>query len=1082
MGSITEYLNECRETNANLHTTERSYYPAVQDLLEARVSAAAKIHSELMIHRTDQPDLGIYEAGIPLVFLEVKKPGESRESLLGLEQAERYARVVSGYVIVTNLNDFILARLENEKLVEQMSVRLFEGEISDQSKPAVAKEAESKLDALLSAGCAERRVIVEPLEVAQLLALHARALMRSLPHNALKATQESFKKWLSVDLEDHFLTSTAVQAIAYGMFSTWIESDEPEKFEWRDTRDELPVGILAEIVYGVLNPTVIRHGNVRFILEGMAGLLRRAKRDQLASQFDDKAIEYFYEPFLREFDADLRDRMGVWYTPREIAAYQVARCDEHLKSSFGLDNGLGDETALVLDPACGTGTYLAETYDRLHKQFIDQGNTRDEAAALLSRAARIRVIGFEIMPAALMIADLHLRRLLRTYGVSLSSDERPAVYLTNSLTGWGTDSGTEQMSLQWPGATEEIEAANRYKKTEPILIVIGNPPYQGYSQASAEEKKLLEPWTRPLREKWGMVKHRMNDPYLSFWAMAVKRIAAMTNKGVVSFITNRKWLAGRSYPEMRASVLADFDEVYVDDLGGDSRADGPQGADESIFKTGTAPGVRVGTAIVTAVRTDEHSDAQEDTSLRYRRLAGTARTKRVQLTAYRDRDIDQDMQLTETSEAMRWRFTGRRGSDDWSTLDEYFEFFVSGVQPVREAALADHNREALAQRMAAYFNEDITWSELISSHPEFDVPPASSDTPEKLRKRLKARLELEEMREALLKRNKATNQIGHDPNRIVECLWRPLETRWLYWESDGQIFNRPRPELIPYDKIDGQRYLVAPQTPRVLSASRPLVSQVVPTFDVMNPNARALPLWSPPSHDGRSSSHDGNCDSELDLDHKDATAPARIPNVSQRWLTAARDAGLDESDEDLADLIFHAICGVVASPKWLASQPAQQDDFASVPLPSEPEELRAAAETGKKYAALVDPTVSVDGVTHGTLRHSVRGVGAADTPSEDPVKLTQGRSRQYGGEYSNGALLWNETEGWRNFTKAIHEFELGGFRPISKHLSYFVKQKLTSDDRLRITYMARRIVAIQELGPEADAHFDNATRAPLEAS
>lgn len=1082
MGSISEYLDECRETNANLHTTERSYYPALQSLLDGRVGSATRIHSELMIHRTDKPDLGIYEAGIPLVFLEVKRPGESRESLLGLEQAKRYARVVSGYVVVTNLNDFILAKLEGEGLVEQMSVRLFEGEIPDQEKPVIAQEADNKLEALLHAACAERRVIVEPLEVAQLLALHARALMRSLPDNALKATQESFKKWLSVDLEDHFLTSTAVQAIAYGMFSTWIESDEAERFEWRDTRDELPVGILAEIVYGVLTPTIIRHGNVRFILEGMAGLLRRTDRDLVARQFDDKAIEYFYEPFLREFDTDLRDRMGVWYTPREIAAYQVARCDEHLKSAFGLEGGLADESALVLDPACGTGTYLAETYDRLHKQFTGQGNTPGQAAALLSRAARTRIIGFEIMPAALMIADLHLRRMLRNYGVSLSSDERPAVFLTNSLTGWDKDSGTEQMSLQWPGATEEIEAANKYKKTEPILVVLGNPPYEGFSQVSAEEKKLLEPWTKPLRDKWGIVKHRMNDPYLSFWAMAVKRIAAMTRKGVVSFITNRKWLAGRSYPEMRSCVLADFDEVYVDDLGGDSRSDGLAGADESIFRTSTASGVRVGTAIVTAVRTEQHSDLQHDTSLSYRRLPGTARTKRNQLTAYQTGAINQDMQITETSEATRWRFTGSVESDDWPSLDEYFEFFISGVQPVREAALADHDREALIERMESYFDKNIEWDELTKRHPEFDAPRPLSDTPEKLRVRLKKQLALQEMRDALLDRNAAIKQTGHDPDRVVRCLWRPLETRWLYWEGDGRIFHRPRPELIPYSKVDGQKYLVAPQAPRRLSAVRPLVSAVVPTFAAMDPDARAIPLWSPPSHDGRSSSPGGNCDSELDLDHRDASVPARVPNISQRWLTAARDAGLVGTDEEIADIIFHAICGVVASPKWLASQPAQQDGFSTVPVPSDPDELRAAAETGRMYAALVDPTVTVDGVTQGSLRASVRGVGVADTPSEDPVELTLGRAHQYGGEHSNDVLLWNEKEGWRNLSKEIHEFELGGFHPISKHLSYLVKQKLTSDDRLRITYMARRIVAIQELGPEADTHLDNASKSPLEAS
>ena len=98
--------------------------------------------------------------------------------------------------------------------------------------------------------------------------------------------------------------------------------------------------------------------------------------------------------------------------------------------------------------------------------------------------------------------------------------------------------------------------------------MLGNPPYQGYSSTPTDdERALVEPWTAPLWADWGIRKHRMNDLYIRFWAAARFRIAHLTKTGVVTFITNRKWLAGRSYPAMREGILGDFDRIIVDDLG-----------------------------------------------------------------------------------------------------------------------------------------------------------------------------------------------------------------------------------------------------------------------------------------------------------------------------------------------------------------------------------------------------------------------------------------------------------------------------------------------------------------------------------
>ena len=205
----------------------------------------------------------------------------------------------------------------------------------------------------------------------------------------------------------------------------------------------------------------------------------------------------------------------------------------------------------------------------------------------------------------------------------------------------------------------------------------------------------------------------------------------------------------------------------------------------------------------------------------------------------------------------------------------------------------------------------------------------------------------------------------------------------------------------------------------------------------------------------------------------------RGPNVAADWIRAARDAGVPGDDDAVADAVFHALCGVAASDAWLESQPVEYDDFPTVPLPADAAALAAAAETGRRYATLVDPCVEVDGVTRGTLRESLRGIAEADPCDADPV-LEYGTETRSGGRAAGDDLLWGPTGGWRNMGGAASEFTLGGYNPIRKHLSYFVGKRLTFDDRRRVTAMARRIAAIRELTREADAHFRAAEAAPLE--
>ena len=135
MGDIKSYRDRCTEICRAKGTTERSYYPAIEALIEGRIGSEAIVFSELALHRKNAPDLGIYESGVPLVFVEVKNPGTPVNKLLRIEQAKRYARVAAGYVIVTNLNDYVLAELLGDRLEARIVVTLFDDDIDGEHDP-----------------------------------------------------------------------------------------------------------------------------------------------------------------------------------------------------------------------------------------------------------------------------------------------------------------------------------------------------------------------------------------------------------------------------------------------------------------------------------------------------------------------------------------------------------------------------------------------------------------------------------------------------------------------------------------------------------------------------------------------------------------------------------------------------------------------------------------------------------------------------------------------------------------------------------------------------------------------------------
>ena len=320
------------------------------------------------------------------------------------------------------------------------------------------------------------------------------------------------------------------------------------KFNWHDAALHLRVPVLESLFGQVSIGGRLRSLDLIEVLEWTAAALDRVDREVFFERFDDaQAVQYFYEPFLEAFDPELRKQLGVWYTPSEVVRYMVARVDMALRDDLGIEDGLAAENVYVLDPCCGTGAYVSEVLRRIAKNLQGSG-LGALVGSRVKRAATERVFGFEIMPAPFVVAHLQVGLTMQDLDAQLSEDgtERAGIFLTNALTGWEP---TVQKPLPFPELEEERDRADRVKQDTPVLVILGNPPYNGFAGvAIAEEQEMLQAYRRPKRVTLPDTR-ALHDLYVRFFRMAERRIAEKTGQGVVCFIFNYSWLDGRSLRE-----------------------------------------------------------------------------------------------------------------------------------------------------------------------------------------------------------------------------------------------------------------------------------------------------------------------------------------------------------------------------------------------------------------------------------------------------------------------------------------------------------------------------------------------------
>lgn len=254
----------------------------------------------------------------------------------------------------------------------------------------------------------------------------------------------------------------------------------------------------------------------------------------------------------------------------------VKRVDFFLREKLNIPLGLADENVVLLDPCCGTGSYLIEAIKIIHQRLTETSGAL--APNKLRKAVKERIIGFELLAAPFIISHLQLGLFLSKLKAPLAEDERAAVYLTNALTGWQPRDKEKQEAFAFSEFQEERDAAEKVKQCAKILVVIGNPPYDRYAGVSEEEEgDFIQPYKKGLYERFGIRKQLLDDLYIRFFRLGERVIAEHSGKGIVCFISNSSWINGESQPVMREHLVQSFSEIWIDNLRGSGAFSGSRG-------------------------------------------------------------------------------------------------------------------------------------------------------------------------------------------------------------------------------------------------------------------------------------------------------------------------------------------------------------------------------------------------------------------------------------------------------------------------------------------------------------------------
>ncbi|MDV2504251.1 MAG: type ISP restriction/modification enzyme [bacterium] len=865
------------------------------------------------------------------------------------------------------------------------------------------------------------------------------------------------------------------QTLAYGLFAARCNHHGPEPFQRLGAADEIPkTNPFLRKLFEMITGTALDDEPFAGFVDDLVQLLAHTEIDAVLADFGKRTrrqdpIIHFYETFLVEYNPKERRTRGIYYTPEPVVSYIVRSIDHILKTRFGCPGGLADtatvqftreddegkehtETAprvLILDPACGTGTFLYAVVDLIREEFMRRGD-----AGMWSGYVREhllpRLFGFELLMAPYAVSHLKLGMQLagqdlpeaqrKDWAYDFVGDERLGVYLTNTLE--EAERRAEDLFGPLRVITEEANAAAKIKRDLPIMVVLGNPPYSVSSfNKGAWIENLMADYKEAVRSERNI--QPLSDDYIKFIRFAHWRIET-SGTGIVGLVTNREFILGLIHRGMRQRLLSSFDEIYILDLHGQAGEDldSPE-KDKNVFD------IRKGVAISLFVR--HTREANQTSTISWYELIENRANKYKWLLEHDCSNTPWSI-LSPSSPNLFFIPFDESYRDEYESGRSIAHIFtlrsVTGFATHRDRFVVDFERENLISRINDFLDHSIPDEEIATRYQLDDTRDWSLSG---------ARIALRE--------DEGWEQ------RIRLCSYRPFDDRFIFYSEDVVEFPRlltMRQFFEPNIGLIAAR-IAKNETHAHFFVSRNLVEKIFLSPKSSN-NAYVFCLYLYPVPEGENGAQRGLID--------DSPWPpgmgGRRPNLNPNFVAdVERRMGMTFVSDGTGNLnktfgpedIFHYMYAVFHSPTYRERYAEfLKIDFPRLPLTSDKKLFVALAEKGAELVVLhlIESPVLKDRITHYPVtgdqlveKGHPKYFAPGDKLPDGTKPLKEGRvyisrdNRKTGkkGQYFEGV----PPEVW--------EFHVGGYQVCNKWLKDRRGRILSYEDRV---HYQKVVVALQE--------------------
>ncbi|MDR1226417.1 MAG: N-6 DNA methylase [Prevotellaceae bacterium] len=1018
---LIHYISELNSKYKEGITTEHSFRGALEALLKNMTDFA--VVNEARHIACGAPDLTLLQNNIPVGYVEAKDIGKNLNSKDYKNQFDRYKKALDNLVIT----DYLTFQLfEGESLATGIAI----GKILPNKIEPIPENFNAFAEMIKAFSLYNGKSIKDSRKLAEYMAAKTQLLAEVIEKtiagknesNSLRQQLKGFQQVLLPTMTDMQFADIYAQTIAYGMFVARLQDNSATDFTRQKAATLIPQSnpFLRNLFHYVAGFDLDE--NIRWIVDSLADMFNYVDVTAIHKEFESKDKDpflHFYEDFLTKYDKHLKTAMGAYYTPLAVVKFIVNAVDDILKTDFNLAKGLADNSMVsiknheyhkiqILDPATGTGTFLAEVVRKIYRQFAGNAGMWND---YVKNHLIPRLNGFEIMMSPYTMAHLKMEMILQELGAT--STERLHIYLTDAL------ENPQQSIQQIPFAqwlSNEATEAAKIKNDVPVMVVLGNPPYSGESQNKGEwilnqmKDYKKEPTGGRLQEKnpkW------LNDDYAKFIRFGQYFVEKNDGGGILAYINNHSFLDNPTFRGMRYNLLQTFDKIYILDLHGNAKKketapDG--GKDENVFD------IQQGVSINIFVKTGRKKTSESAKVFHYD-LYGK-RSEKYSFLLNNNLQIfkKHDLKLTEP----QFFFTRK----DFSLQKEYKKgFSVQELFPVNSVGIVTARDEFTIRDTAQAVQDTIT--EFL----RYDDKAA--------RERFDLGKDARDWSVTTARKDLTPNP---DVSNIVKINYRPFDTRYTYYTGHSKGFHcMPRGNVMRHFLKGENVGLMVCRQQKTNSFHHCLVHKnIVESSFVSNKTSEigySFPLYLYHEHFGKIE---------------------KVANLNKAIVAKIKEyVGKEISPEQIFDYIY----AILHSPAYRTRyKEFLKIDFPRIPYPENAEQFKKMVTLGKKLRKL---HLMEDVAVTATM---------ANFPKSGSNNVENSFTEK-SGTYRDSKVWINDAQYFSNVPLEAWSFYIGGYQPAQKWLKDRKGRTLGYEDIVHYQKIIAALTETGKVMQEVDAEM-----------